>query len=259
MAPEKTNSSANPSLKGWDFRFEHAVQFERGSMSSLIRLFFLLPCLLFSSTSYIFLGAPGAGKGTQAFLLKEAMHIPHISVGDLFREQIKQKTSLGLEAQGYMDRGELVPTKLALDMLFERLSLPDCSQGCVIDGSSRNLEQAQLLVANLKTDFTAILFDLSDKQILDRIDGRSICPFCQVSYHTVYAPPLQENICTLCHNPLVKRDDDQKEIAERRLTSYRINAQDVDRFYFDQNKLIRIDAKGSAEEVFESLLKALRN
>lgn len=214
----------------------------------MIRLFLFLPCIVFSSTIYIFLGPPGVGKGTQAFLLKDELHIPHISVGDLFREQIKQKTDLGNHAQEYINRGELVPTQLALDMLFERLKLPDCDHGCILDGSSRTLEQAKALVA-IGSDLIAILFDLHDQQILSRIEGRSICSSCQAPYSR------QEGTCSLCGAALVRREDDRKEIAEQRLKTYRINAVEVNRFYEELGVLIRIDAAPAKEDIFRALVE----
>lgn len=224
-------------------------------MKNWILCFILTPLLLIGETFYIFLGAPGAGKGTQSSLLKRSFSIPHISVGDLFREHVKNNSPLGLRAKEYMERGELVPTSLALEMLFERLSDPSCKEGAIIDGSSRTLEQAQLLVQQFSSssDYVAILFDVPDETALSRIEGRLLCSKCSTPFHSLFSPPQIDNICDACGGTLVQRSDDKGEVAERRIEIYRESDAAVNHFYEQRNKLIRLDATQPPNQLFEQL------
>ena len=172
----------------------------------------------------IMLGAPGAGKGTQAKKIAEKYHIPHISTGDIFRANIKNGTELGMKAKSYMDQGQLVPDDVTIGMLLDRISQEDCAEGYVLDGFPRTIPQAESLTKALEErgesmDY-AINVDVPDQAIVTRMAGRRACLACGATYHIVYNAPKKENVCDVCGEGLVLRDDDKPETVQKRLTVY---------------------------------------
>jgi adenylate kinase len=167
----------------------------------------------------LLMGPPGSGKGTHAGPLSQHLNLPHISTGDLFREHIRTQTPLGQKAKSYMNKGNLVPDELVLDMLFERVAKPDCQQGYILDGFPRTLGQAKILDERLKkvARVVALNFKLSDPAIVERVCGRIACKDCGRPFHKKFDPPQEEMICDACHGPLYQRDDDKEEIICKRL------------------------------------------
>lgn len=172
----------------------------------------------------IMLGAPGAGKGTQAAKVAESLHIPHISTGDIFRANIKNGTELGKKAKAFMDAGKLVPDELTCDLVADRLAQSDCSEGFILDGFPRTIPQAEALEEVLtklgtKIDY-AVNIDVPDEAIVSRMSGRRACVGCGATYHIVYNPPRTENVCDVCGQTLILRDDDKPETVQTRLKVY---------------------------------------
>ena len=209
----------------------------------------------------IMLGAPGAGKGTQAKLIAEKYGIPHISTGDIFRANIKEGTELGKEAKGYMDKGQLVPDDLTVRILLDRVSKDDCSKGYVLDGFPRTIPQAEVLdteVARLgeSIDF-AIDVDVPDENIIRRMSGRRACLKCGATYHIEHIPPKKEGICDTCGSELVLRDDDKPETVKKRLEVYHTQTQPLIDYYSKQNILRTVDGTRDMQEVFADIVKLL--
>lgn len=209
----------------------------------------------------IMLGAPGAGKGTQAKLIAEKYGIPHISTGDIFRANIKEGTDLGKEAKGYMDKGQLVPDDLTVRILLDRVSKDDCSKGYVLDGFPRTIPQAEVLdteVARLgeSIDF-AIDVDVPDENIIRRMSGRRACLKCGATYHIEHIPPKKEGICDTCGSELVLRDDDKPETVKKRLEVYHTQTQPLIDYYSKQNILRTVDGTRDMQEVFADIVKLL--
>ena len=178
----------------------------------------------------VMLGAPGAGKGTQAVMICEKYGIPHISTGDIFRSNIKNGTELGKKAKEYMDQGKLVPDELTIQLLLDRVAQDDCKNGYVLDGFPRTIPQAEVLTKALaetgsKVDY-AINVDVPDENIIHRMSGRRSCPKCGASYHIEYIPPKQEGICDACGAELIQREDDKPETVKNRLAVYHEQTQD---------------------------------
>lgn len=207
----------------------------------------------------ILLGAPGCGKGSQAVLLKEKLGIPHISTGEILRENIKKNTPLGLKAKGYIDRGELGPDSLIVDILFERVSQPDCERGYILDGFPRTLSQGKILQERLgsENEIQAIYFDVSSETILKRILGRLLCKKCGAPYHRTFSPPKVEGQCDLCHSSLFQRDDDREEIAQKRLSVYTEQTAPLLDFFREQGQLRSIPCETTKEEIFTNLIKLI--
>ena len=209
----------------------------------------------------VMLGAPGAGKGTQAVSIAESYHIPHVSTGDIFRANIKSGTELGKKAKSYMDQGLLVPDDVTIGMLLDRISEPDCKDGYVLDGFPRTIPQAQSLKEALsargeKLD-DAIDIEVPDKAIMDRMSGRRTCPQCGSSYHIVYTPPKKEGVCDRCGAALVQRDDDKPETVKKRLDTYHAQTQPLIDFYKAEGILHAVDGTKKPEEVFKAIVEAL--
>lgn len=209
----------------------------------------------------IMLGAPGAGKGTQAKLIAEKYNIPHISTGDIFRANIKEGTELGKEAKQYMDKGQLVPDELTVRILLDRVSKDDCKNGYVLDGFPRTIPQAEVLdteVAKLgeKIDF-AIDVDVPDENIIRRMSGRRSCPGCGKTYHIVHVPPKKEGICDDCGKELVLRDDDKPETVKNRLDVYHKQTQPLIDYYSKQNILRTVDGTQDMNDVFTAITALL--
>ncbi len=208
----------------------------------------------------IFLGPPGAGKGTQAKRLSQELGLLHISTGDMLREAVKKCTPLGRKAKEYMDRGELVPDELMVAMIEE--VMPEGS-GVILDGFPRTTVQAQALEDMLgryqREVSCVVLFDLEDEVIVERLSGRRICPKCGAVYHVKYSPPKVDNLCDVCSTELIQREDDREEVIRRRLEVYRRQTAPLVEFYEKKNKLRRIEADKDIEEVYSKLKSAVEH
>ncbi len=209
----------------------------------------------------IMLGAPGAGKGTQAKQIAGKYNIPHISTGDIFRANIKEGTELGKKAKEYMDQGLLVPDELTCDLVVDRIQQDDCKNGFVLDGFPRTIPQAEALDAALtklgeKMDY-AIDVDVPDENIVNRMGGRRACINCGATYHIVSIPPKKEGICDTCGNELVLRDDDKPETVQKRLNVYHEQTQPLIDYYTKQGILKSVDGTQPMEDVFASIVKIL--
>lgn len=209
----------------------------------------------------IMLGAPGAGKGTQAMKIAEKYQIPHISTGDIFRANIKEGTELGKKAKSYMDQGQLVPDELTLELIMDRFQNPDCVNGYVLDGFPRTIPQAEALTEALakkgETIDYAINVEVPDENIINRMGGRRACLACGSTYHIVYAPTRVEGICDRCGEKLVLRDDDKPETVKNRLNVYHNQTQPLIEYYTRQGKLAEVDGTQSMEDVFNAIVKIL--
>ena len=209
----------------------------------------------------IMLGAPGAGKGTQAKMIAEKYSVPHISTGDIFRANIKNGTELGMEAKKYMDQGLLVPDELTVKILLDRVANEDCKNGYVLDGFPRTIPQAQVLDKALtelgdKIDY-AINVEVPDENIVNRMSGRRACVNCGATYHIVYAPTKEENVCDNCHGELILRDDDKPETVQKRLNVYHEQTQPLIDYYTNKNILVEVDGTVDINLVFDAIVKVL--
>lgn len=209
----------------------------------------------------IMLGAPGAGKGTQAKMIAEKYGVPHISTGDIFRANIKNGTELGKEAKGYMDKGLLVPDELTVRLLLDRVAQEDCVNGYVLDGFPRTIPQAEALDAALeklgeKMDY-AINVDVPDENIISRMGGRRACVGCGATYHVAYNPPKTENICDSCGEKLILRDDDKPETVKKRLDVYHEQTQPLIDYYKKAGILRDVDGTVDMEDVFKAIVGIL--
>lgn len=209
----------------------------------------------------IMLGAPGAGKGTQAKMLAERYDIPHISTGDIFRMNIKNNTELGQKAKGYMDAGELVPDELVVDLVVDRIKAKDCMKGFILDGFPRTIPQAEALDyalnnQNEKIDY-AINVDVEDDAIIKRMSGRRACVGCGATYHIVNMPPKKENVCDTCGEELILREDDKPETVQKRLDVYHEQTQPLIEYYDKKGVILTVDGTLDAKVVFEQLTKVL--
>ncbi|MCR5118304.1 MAG: adenylate kinase [Lachnospiraceae bacterium] len=209
----------------------------------------------------IMLGAPGAGKGTQAKMIAETYKLPHVSTGDIFRANIKNNTELGKEAKTYMDKGELVPDELTVRILLDRVAQDDCKNGYVLDGFPRTIPQAEVLDSELdklgeKVDF-AIDVEVPDENIVRRMSGRRACLKCGATYHIVHIPPKKEGICDACGSELVQRDDDKEETVKNRLSVYHQQTQPLIDFYDNKGVLKTVDGTKDSAEVFEDIKRIL--
>ncbi|MCR5357163.1 MAG: adenylate kinase [Lachnospiraceae bacterium] len=209
----------------------------------------------------IMLGAPGAGKGTQAKMLAEKYGIPHVSTGDIFRANIKEQTELGMEAKKYMDQGLLVPDELTVKILLDRVAKDDCKNGYVLDGFPRTIPQAEVLdkaVAELGESIDyAINVDVKDENIIRRMSGRRACLKCGATYHIEHIPPKQEGICDKCGSELVLRDDDKPETVEKRLKVYHEQTQPLIDFYSKKGILKEVDGAQDMKDVFNAIVAIL--
>ncbi|HJB91845.1 MAG TPA: adenylate kinase [Candidatus Eisenbergiella merdigallinarum] len=205
----------------------------------------------------IMLGAPGAGKGTQAKMIAEKYGVPHVSTGDIFRANIKNGTELGMEAKKYMDQGLLVPDELTVRILLDRVAQKDCENGYVLDGFPRTIPQAEVLDGALtelgdKIDY-AIDVNVPDENIVRRMSGRRACLTCGATYHIEHIPPRQEGICDKCGSELVLRDDDKPETVKNRLAVYHEQTQPLIDFYEKKGVLRTVDGTLPMEEVFAAI------
>lgn len=209
----------------------------------------------------IMLGAPGAGKGTQAKKIAEKYQIPHISTGDIFRANIKKGTELGMKAKAFMDQGLLVPDEVTIGMLLDRIHMADCENGYVLDGFPRTIPQAESLTKALseigeKIDY-AIDVDVPDENIINRMSGRRACPTCGATYHMLFAPPKKTGICDVCGSTLVLRDDDKPETVQKRLSVYHEQTQPLIAYYKKAGVLVSVDGTQAMDAVFQSILDTL--
>ena len=209
----------------------------------------------------IMLGAPGAGKGTQAKQIADKYSIPHISTGDIFRANLKEGTELGKKAKEYMDQGLLVPDELTCDLVMDRISQEDCKNGFVLDGFPRTIPQAEALDAALskigqKMDY-AIDVDVPDDNIINRMSGRRACLNCGATYHIVSIPTKVEGVCDRCGNQVVLRDDDQPETVKKRLEVYHAQTQPLIDYYKKQDILKTVDGTQPMEQVFNAIVEIL--
>lgn len=209
----------------------------------------------------ILLGAPGAGKGTQAEMLTKLYDIPCISTGNIFREHISNNTELGQKAKAYMDEGKLVPDSLVIELVKSRITQDDCKNGMIFDGFPRTIPQAEALDVMLKElnipiDFV-INVDVADELIIDRMAGRTVCPSCGASYHKENKPSKVSGKCDVCDSDLIQREDDKAETVKKRLDVYHEQTEPLIAFYRSQGKLVDIDGVGAVEEVRDRVKKAL--
>ena len=195
----------------------------------------------------IMLGAPGAGKGTQAKQIAAKYEIPHISTGDIFRANIKEGTELGKKAKAFMDKGELVPDELTCDLVVDRISKPDAAKGYVLDGFPRTIPQAEALTKALEPD----------ENIVHRMGGRRACIGCGATYHVEFNAPKVEDVCDTCGGELVLRDDDKPETVQKRLSVYHAQTQPLIDYYKKANVLVEVDGTQDINVVFQDIVKIL--
>ena len=209
----------------------------------------------------VLLGPPGAGKGTQAQLVSDELGLSHISSGEIFRENLKQKTELGQRAEGYINRGELVPDDLTISMIRERLSRPDCKSGALLDGFPRTPAQAESLdemLAGFSSSVRAVPYiNVSDEVLIERLTGRWTCRACGHVFHEKFNPPKEAGICDFCGSELYQREDDKVDTVTQRIRVYKTQTQPLIDYYQDQGTLLEIDGAQSIEKVSEALLAAL--
>ena len=210
----------------------------------------------------IMLGAPGAGKGTQAKMIADTYGLPHVSTGDIFRMNIKNGTQLGMEAKTYMDQGLLVPDELTVRILLDRVAQEDCKNGYVLDGFPRTIPQAEVLedaLAKLgdQIDF-AINVEVPDENIIRRMGGRRACLSCGATYHIEHVPPKKEGVCDVCGQPLVLRDDDKPETVKNRLRVYQEQTQPLIDFYTKKGVLRSVDGTQDMQDVFAAIKEILQ-
>lgn len=209
----------------------------------------------------IMLGAPGAGKGTQAKKIAEKYTIPHISTGDIFRANIKEGTELGKKAKTFMDKGELVPDELVVDLVVDRFKNPDCANGYVLDGFPRTIPQAEALDTALnaigETIDYAINVEVPDENIINRMSGRRACVGCGATYHIKYNPTKVADVCDTCGEKLILRDDDKPETVKNRLSVYHDQTQPLIDFYTKKGVLAEVDGTQDMNDVFTAIVNIL--
>mgnify|MGYP003299602465 CR=1 FL=1 len=207
------------------------------------------------------MGAPGAGKGTQAALIKEAYQIPHISTGDMFREAMRNQTKVGLEAKKYIDQGMLVPDSVTNALVKERLSQADCKKGFLLDGFPRNIPQAEALdeifkELDIKLD-AVINIDVDFSILVDRVVGRRICPKCGAGYHVTSLKPKKDGICDVCGSELIQRKDDNEETIKTRLSVYSSQTQPLIEYYNKQGVVKTVNGEGDVNAIFNNIKNAV--
>jgi adenylate kinase len=209
----------------------------------------------------VMLGGPGAGKGTQADILSRDMNLPHIASGDLFRGALEQRTDLGLLAKSYMDKGELVPDKITIRMILERMDQPDCASGCVFDGFPRTLRQAEALDEALKkrgrTIDKTIYLEVPDEELVKRLSGRWLCRKCQTPYHITNSPPRTPGKCDKCGGELYQRPDDREETVRERLRVFLTQTAPILDYYEKRGKLVRVNGNLGMQAVAKEIVSAL--
>ena len=210
----------------------------------------------------IFLGAPGAGKGTQAASLAREEGLAHIASGDLFRQAIEQGSKLGIQAKSYMEKGMLVPDEITIRMVLERISAPDCEAGVIFDGFPRNLQQAEALDKALARQGKAIdkvvYIKVSEEELMRRLSGRWVCRQCQAPYHATDSPPKVWGRCDLCGGELYQRPDDTAETVKKRLEVYFTQTTPLIQYYTQTGRLLEVEGEGTIKEVSKRIVAALR-
>ncbi len=209
----------------------------------------------------VMLGAPGAGKGTQAKMLADRYGIPHISTGDIFRQNLKDNTPLGQKVKSYMDSGRLVPDELVVDIVMDRIKKPDCMKGFIFDGFPRTIPQAEALTyalnnQNEKIDY-AIEINVPDENIIKRMGGRRACVGCGATYHVEFNAPKVEGICDVCGKELILREDDKPETVKERLAIYHAETQPLIDFYQKLNAHVEIDGTQDIKKVLQDIIDVL--
>lgn len=209
----------------------------------------------------ILLGPPGAGKGTQATRIVEKYKVPHISTGDIFRENIKNNTPLGQKAQEYMNKGELVPDQLVVDIALDRLGKDDCKNGFLLDGFPRTVFQADALDKFLKDQGRGIdlviNIEVEDKMLIERLDARRVCPTCAATYNVIGMPPKKEGICDKCNDTLIQRKDDKKETVGNRIKVYHEQTSPLIDYYKEKGLIKDFDGMIGADALFDEIVKAI--
>lgn len=210
----------------------------------------------------VMLGAPGAGKGTQADVMSQEMGLPHIASGDLFRQNLDKQTELGLLAKAYMLKGALLPDAVTIKMILERLAAPDCDSGCLLDGFPRTLGQAKALDEAFATQGKnvdkAVYIKVPSEELIKRLSGRWICRKCQTPYHVVASPPKVKGTCDRCGGELYQRPDDKEETIRERLKVFLEQTMPIIEHYKQQGKLIEVDGNLNIEAVTQNVLSALK-
>ena len=208
------------------------------------------------------LGAPGAGKGTQADILSQEMDLPHIASGDLFRQALEKKTEVGILAKSYMDKGELVPDEITIKMILERINESDCASGCLFDGFPRTLHQAKVLDKVLeeqeKSIDKAVYIEVPNEELVNRLSGRWLCRTCQAPYHIINSPPKTPGKCDKCGGELYQRSDDREETVRERLNIFFAQTVPILDYYKKQGKLIRVDGNLGMQAVAKEIISALK-
>jgi len=211
----------------------------------------------------ILLGPPGAGKGTQAKMMADRWEIPQVSTGDILREAVKEGRPLGLEAKSFMDRGELVPDRVVIGIIGERLEEKDAAGGFILDGFPRTFPQAEALqeiLGEMGRKINCVLsIEVEEEKLVVRLTGRRICRNCGQSYHLVFNPPARDGICGRCGGDLYQRDDDKEETIRQRLTVYREQTQPLVAFYESKNLLKKIDGGDSKEKIFSRIVEVVES
>lgn len=205
----------------------------------------------------ILLGAPGAGKGTQADILSRKLNIPTISTGNMLRAAIANGSAVGLEAKSYMDSGRLVPDSVIIGIVKERLAEPDCANGFILDGMPRTIPQAEALEANDIRFDAVVSLEISDEEIIGRMSGRRVCPKCGATFHVVSNPPKTEGVCDVCGEALIIRPDDAPETVQSRLDVYHAQTEPLKDFYARLENLRSVENAGSIEAVSAAIFRAL--
>ena len=212
---------------------------------------------------FILLGPPGAGKGTQAKLMIDKWNIPQVSTGDILRAAVREGTALGIEAKGFMDSGELVPDRVVIGIIAERLREEDAAEGFILDGFPRTIPQAEALQEILddlgRNIDHVISIEVDDEELVTRLTGRRMCKGCGESFHVVFNPSAKDGVCDRCSGELYQRDDDQEQTIRQRLTVYSEQTQPLIAFYEKQGKLRRIEGTGSIESIFSRVVEAAGN
>ncbi|HXZ94722.1 MAG TPA: adenylate kinase [Dehalococcoidia bacterium] len=210
----------------------------------------------------IILGAPGAGKGTQADILSQEMNLTHIASGDLFRQALEERTKVGLLAKSYMDKGELVPDEITIKTILERINQPDCASGCLFDGFPRTLRQAKVLDKALKeqgkTVDKAIYIEVPDEELVKRLSGRWLCRTCQTPYHIINSPPRTPGKCDKCGGELYQRSDDREETVKDRISVFFAQTVPILDYYEKQGKLIKVNGNLGMQGVAREIISALK-
>ncbi len=208
----------------------------------------------------VFLGPPGAGKGTHAKEVSQILNIPHISTGDIFREHVKNQTDLGIKVKSYLDAGKLVPDELVWEVVKDRIDKEDCKNGFILDGFPRTILQAEMLEKYLKeknADIKVIYLDASDELVINRLSARRVCKNCGAIYNLISMPPKKDGVCDICGGELYQRSDDKPEVIKQRLETYYKETQPLIDYYKNKDIMYTINAEKEREEVLKEILKVI--